>query len=484
MNLIGDPWLPVVFKDGLNRLVSLEELYEKARDINDLIVNPAERISLMRFLLCITQAALDGPDDKNEWLDCRNRIIPESLHYLDQRREIFNLYGERPFMQIKGLETDKEAVIARLDMTQASTFHDHEALSPDRMITPWRQIINLINFLNFSPGGKIGQAKWNGNKFSHSTFKTPCIKVAHTFIKSGNMLETIFFNLLSKEKVATMPNSKWGKPVWDFFPDGIVNEECFKNAGSTYLGRLVPLSRYIMLKGDKETTCIIGPTQKSFKLLNQPTEFREPSTTVIAKDNGELKYLYISAEKHIWRELGSVLMLSKAGKDGGSFCLQNIHSFFNRFEHDHVDIWVGGLQTGSQEAKLHDLVEWNFSVPLALFGEGDLSIYQDGVSNAETKAQILRASIISYCAYLSANDLKPALLRKATTMYWNTLNNEYKLLLDIANDADDLSEWKKLLFNAALNAYTDSCPHQTPRQIQAFAIGKRGLFKKNKKDNN
>ncbi|MGR3219375.1 MAG: type I-E CRISPR-associated protein Cse1/CasA [Candidatus Anammoxibacter sp.] len=486
MNLIGDPWLPVVFKNGQNKLVSLEELYEKLLDINDLTVNPPERISLMRLLICITQAALDGPNDTEDWFACRDRIKPESMEYLEQRKDLFNLYGEKPFMQISGLEADKEAVVDKLDMALASgnnaTLFDHMATSSGRTILPCRQAVNLINFLNFSTGGRVGQATWAKHKFNESTFKAPCIKVAHTFIKGSNMLKTIFFNLLSKEKVSTMPNSKWGKPVWDFFPEDITNEECFTNAGSTYLGRLVPLSRYIMLKGDNETKCVVGPTQKTFSLLNQPTEFREPSTTVVAKDNGELKYLYISAEKHIWRELDAVLMITKAGKDGGAFCLQNIHSFYDRFKDDHVDIWVGGLQTGAQEAKLHDLVEWNFSIPISLFDENNMQMYKDGVLNAEKKSWTLKSSINSYCTYLSANDLKGSLLQKTVTIYWNTLNNKYKQLIDIANKGDGLAEWKKLLFSAALNAYTDACPHQTPRQIQAFAIGKRELFKKYRKN--
>lgn len=478
MNLIGDPWIPIIFKDGKNTFVSLEDLYNKSDDIRDLSVNPPERIALMRFLICITQAALDGPGDEQEWRDCQNRIIPESLRYLNQRKDKFELYGEKPFMQIKELRPVKEAVIDKLDISLASgnnpTLFDHEANLSGRKILSPRKVINLITFLNFSPSGLIEQAVWGNYKPNRSTFASPCIKWAHTFIRGNNLRETIFFNLLSKKCVSSFPNAEWGKPVWDFFPDGIDKEECFENANSTYLGRLVPLSRFILLGGSEDTRCIIGPTHKSFKISGMPA-FREPSTTVISTKKGDHKYLRVLSNKHIWRELGSVLHLSKAMEAGGAPCLNNIQQLSDYFEKN-IDIWVGGVEVGKNPAKLHDMVEWNLPIPIGLFGDTPLSIYQKGVDKAEKMEKILKSAITSYCANLSAKEIKAALFQKATLIYWNTLDSCYKLLLDIANKNNKLDEWLKLLFNTMLRTYEDSCPHQTPRQIQAFAIGKRKLF--------
>ncbi|MCX6983577.1 MAG: type I-E CRISPR-associated protein Cse1/CasA, partial [Lentisphaerae bacterium] len=107
MNLIGDKWLPVVFTDGRQDLVGLKELYEKSQEVRDLVLNPPQRISVMRFLICITQAALDGPKDEEDWLNCESRIIPESLKYLDERKDKFDLYGDKPFLQVKNLKTNK-----------------------------------------------------------------------------------------------------------------------------------------------------------------------------------------------------------------------------------------------------------------------------------------------------------------------------------------------------------------------------------------
>jgi CRISPR system Cascade subunit CasA len=235
------------------------------------------------------------------------------------------------------------------------------------------------------------------------------------------------------------------------------------------LGRLVPLSRFILLRNESEKKCIVGPTNKSYEILHLPA-FREPSTTVTTK-NGEHKYLPVLSDKHIWRELNSVLYLSKA-MEGGALALQNIQSGY--FEKGNIDIWVGGLE--SKQAKIIDLVEWNLSISIGMFGDLPLSIYQEGVKIAESKEKILKSAIAAYCENLSAKEIKNALFQKATLIYWHTLDNKYKSLIGIANNNDKLDEWLELLFKTMLRTYEDSCPHQTPRQIQAFAIGKKKLF--------
>ncbi len=67
MNLTRDPWIPAVRNDGTRDLFSLDDLFAQAHTLRDLAVKPHERIALMRLLLCITQAALDGPADEEAW---------------------------------------------------------------------------------------------------------------------------------------------------------------------------------------------------------------------------------------------------------------------------------------------------------------------------------------------------------------------------------------------------------------------------------
>ena len=131
MNLIGEPWIPVVFQDGKHRLVGLHEAYEQATEIRGLAVSPPQRVALMRLLLCITHASLDGPEDEEDWRACRESIVPKSLEYLNQRKKKFELFGRTPFLQVASLATTRNANLDKLDQRLAApnnpTLFDWEA---------------------------------------------------------------------------------------------------------------------------------------------------------------------------------------------------------------------------------------------------------------------------------------------------------------------------------------------------------------------
>jgi len=93
MNLTTDAWIPIVWADGRPGTVSLCEAFERGHEIQDSTVRPHERIALMRLLVCIAQAALDGPEDYDDWKVCQPRIVPSALDYLQRWRHAFELFG-------------------------------------------------------------------------------------------------------------------------------------------------------------------------------------------------------------------------------------------------------------------------------------------------------------------------------------------------------------------------------------------------------
>ena len=104
MNLTTDAWIPIVWNDGQPGTVSLCEAFERGEEIRDLAVRPHERIALMRLLICIAQAALDGPADHDDWKACRPRIAPSALDYLNRWRHAFELFGNgQRFLQVANL---------------------------------------------------------------------------------------------------------------------------------------------------------------------------------------------------------------------------------------------------------------------------------------------------------------------------------------------------------------------------------------------
>jgi CRISPR system Cascade subunit CasA len=488
MNLIGDPWLPVIFFDDTQELISLQALFEDGDRIRDLALTPPQRVAVMRFLICVAQRSLDGPKDESDWLSCNHNIALSCLDYLAKNVDFFDLTGIKPFMQVPNLESDKPALLDKLDFRLASgnnaTVFD-QAASPTGRVHPhaWG-ILNLLTFLNFSPGGLISQAKWDQKTTDRTSFAAPCIQAAHTFINSSNILQTLWLNLLTREDV-TKSGHKWGQPTWELFPSSLEDKQAAINATQTYLGRLVPLTRLIKLQQGEEgylaANVFLGASPKSWSFEHLPA-YREPSTTVvIVKRNNkeEHAYMRLSLDKHIWRDLGAVLSVAQSVTSvGGPKAISRLQQRPDILSDEMISVWVGGLV--ARQASLEDTVEWRLQIPVYALNSQALLHYQSGVSLANDAEGKIRWAIETYLAEFKAytgtdkrsRSQRDSICNKAATFYWQRLDQRYEVLL---NNPTDLSAWRTIVRNAMYDAYSKSCPHNTARQIQAFVAGHHRL---------
>lgn len=228
MNLTINRWIPAIRSDGSRELFSLRDLFAEAHQLRDLAAKPHERIALMRLLICVTQAALDGPTDEGDWEHCEQQIQPNVAVYLEKWAESFELFGDGPrFLQLPNLqpgkETDEGNASTKLDLTLATgnnpTLFDNRA-SEERIVTGARAALNLLTFQCFSPGGRIGVARWNGSDTpgKGSSGHAPCTpsSMVHSLVLGTQLLETLRFNLLPKETITdSYGDQKWGKPIWE-----------------------------------------------------------------------------------------------------------------------------------------------------------------------------------------------------------------------------------------------------------------------------
>jgi CRISPR system Cascade subunit CasA len=475
MNLIGDPWIPVVYENGESKPVGLKQLFEDAEQIRDLAVNPPQRVALMRLMLCIVQAALDGPEDEADWKTCKDRIIPESLGYLATRMDKFELYGERPFLQVAALTAEKRAGQDKLFETSVgdSPLFLETRASDGRMFSDAEKALALLVFQNFSAGGKTGQSVWEG-KHSEATFATPCFNRLFLFLRGANLLDSLWLNL-----VPTCRNQpKKGLPVWDQMPGGESDAIAFENAYETTLGRMVPLSRLVRLSPvPNKPSCIIGPVPKKYVFSNDPSAFREPHLTLRLSKKNEHYYMEVKPLKHIWRELGCLLCL---GNQTESFPALNLPNLPDSGL-DELDVWCGGLARGAQAAKIFDAAEWNFCLPVSMLGEATISKYEKGVAYANRGEGALKGAVSEYAKLMKV--VGGSYSGSAGRNYWSKLDADSPLLVKIACDSKrGLDDWRKQVFAAMNRAFEQVCPHETPRQIQAFAQARCFLKIKERKD--
>ena len=122
--------------------------------------------------------------------------------------------------------------------------------------------------------------------------------------------------------------------------------------------------------------------------------------------------------------------------------------------------------------------------------------YQDGVQQAERYATKLGRAISAY-----HRELKDELdgqfwkhgakvKQKAAAHYWTAVEQHVTDLLavvekpellhpgEVAEPTWSQTAWGKAVCAAARAAYELACPHQTPRQMKAYALGLRALFRK------
>jgi hypothetical protein len=74
--------------------------------------------------------------------------------------------------------------------------------------------------------------------------------------------------------------------------------------------------------------------------------------------------------------------------------------------------------------------------------------------------------------------------RNAATQFWTDIESAVPRLLEVAAAPESLglkADWHKTWWGqsgsrAARAAYERACPHETPRQIRAYALGLNALF--------
>jgi len=522
MNLTTDAWIPIVWNDGRPGTVSLREAFERGHEIQDLAARPHERIALMRLLICIAQAALDGPVDYDDWKACRPRIAQSALDYLDRWRHAFELFGSgqrflqvanlnRPTTKSNGDDDDEGNSTSKLDLALATgnntTLFDNAGGS-ERAFTSGELALMLTTFQCFSPCGTIGVALWNGSPTlgwnSYPKVKpgqsahAPCLSgnMLHSYLRGRSLLDSLHSNMITKEQVERMYGyDAWGKPEWEILPSKSTDKGAVQNATMSYLGRLVPLSRAVQLAEDRRSMTLANG-------LEYPPypEWREASATIVTwsvKKQPTRVALPASVDKDTWRELHALTVIAvDKNTNGGPVALRNLTN------DEDFDLWVGGL-VAAGNGKLRDATESVFHVPAAMLSKTSQLVYQEGVKQSEHGEYRLHKALSTYRMAMesSESDLgginrrlaalkKPErdrlgrLCARATAQFWTDVEQALPHLLGIAENPEKLgqpaewhkTDWGKAVRSAMRAAFERACPHESPRQMRAYALGLITLF--------
>lgn len=94
-NLVDEPWIPIVGRG----LASLREVFKES-SFRSLGGNATQKISMMKLLLAIAQAACMLKDAEHWRAMGAGGVAAAANDYLEKKKDCFWLYGPNPFLQL------------------------------------------------------------------------------------------------------------------------------------------------------------------------------------------------------------------------------------------------------------------------------------------------------------------------------------------------------------------------------------------------
>ena len=458
-NLTSAPWIPVRWLDGRSTSVSLHELFADAAQIADLAVPPHERISILRLLVCITQAAHGAPETSDDWHGWDDGLESSVAEYLTKWKEHFQLMGDDSRFLQSPIKDDKDYPVAQMVFHFATgntpTLLDHDG-DDDRELPPAFIARALLVYQNHFVGGSLAsKVKGNG----------PSLKALHSLLIGSNLRETVILNCIDQE---TIHPGILGKPVWE------------GGGKSDYLARLAPSPCKLWLVKKGQRICI---DQGTIYDEYESAAIRETSSTIIIGKRGGVEtkvLLRASPGKGIWRDLHCITVIQK----GELHAPLTFRSHIQAQDDGLVSFWSGEL-IKAKDAKILDAVESVFTVPFQLFTPAGQDRYQKGVKFSEEMSNRIYGAVKTYSATLK-QESGPT--ESAKRHFWNTLDQQSEILLSLlknlgtaadpmgaANFGEARDPWTVAVRAAADAAYEHTCPRGNPRQYEAYAAGLRVL---------
>lgn len=393
MNLIDDPWIPCRFDDGTTRELGIQEALLRAREVTELSGDvPTQVFAVMRLLIAFLSRATQGPSDEYAWRDLwRDGPSVEVIAtYGDRFRHRFELlHPEYPFMQVATLQTAKgefsplSKIIADVpDGHQFFTTRGGEGLSS---LTPAEAARWLLNTHAFDPSGiksgAIGDARVKGGK-GYPIGTGWAGNLGGLFVEGKNLWETLLLNLIPLE-------TNWVTRVGD---DSPVWEREQQDAAPTGLVPTGPVSLYTwqsrrirLIEKDGVITSVLvangDPLEPFNKNHLEPMTAWRRSTPQQRKHDVAIAYMprTHTPGRALWRGLSAILPTAASaysaddGQDNVTALVVQWASYIldTMSDSSHVQIRAIGIEYGSNNSVISEIIDDRLNVPLAVLSEVD-----------------------------------------------------------------------------------------------------------------
>lgn len=480
-NLIDEAWVPVA---GTG-LFSLRDIFTRP-ELTALGGNAMEKIAMTKLLLAIAQAA-STPDTIDDWADLQPvEMAKKCLDYLDKHKQEFYLYGEKPFLQMPSIN------IAEKNSCGVVSPHISTGNTPAFFISQRERILSdadkallAVVLGGYGLGGKktdntvVLSAGYSGKTKDSGKAITgkpgPWIGKTcylHHFLQGGNIWNTLWFNLFSKEEIDGYKcyPSGLGTPPWEKYPTG---EDCptAKALRESFIGRLVPMSKYFLFDNDG-VHYSDGIPYTSHKDGGVDPSISYKTTT----GKQGIVVLTANPETQPWRNLTGLLGFLQ--NDYTGYTCQNLSRLkyvCQEVEEDEtIAIWAGGIKFSSTSGEQYSSVKDDFVDSTIFFNNSQLgeiwfANLKKEMGDMSGLAELVRKSTENYYKELNFKSSPQAQI--ALGIFWQLCEGEFQKLSDACDqrkNPENLKEVRKKIAQFAIDAYNSCCPNGALRQLIAW----------------
>jgi CRISPR system Cascade subunit CasA len=482
-NLIDEKWIPVA-NEGL---ASLTDIYSQPR-FTALGGNPIQKIALIKLLLAIAQSAYTPKDDPDWKALGANGMAEKALAYLEEKKGCFWLYGEKPFLQMPAIAQAAKQPFGAVSIGVATGNTTVLLQSQiEQPLSDAEKALLIMQLGSFAMGGKKtdnsivlspGYAEKSNEKGKPGTGKPgPSLGFMgflHNFLIGATITESLWLNLLTKDQLGVTPHlpNGIGAAAWEAMP---VGEDCVKakELKSTYLGRLVPLCRFMLLADDglhySEGIYYPGYAEGCFD-LSSGVDFSATKP----------RALWANTEKRPWRELTSLLAFLSNEKKSFFDCYQLRFGLPRaKISLKSVGIWSGGLRVSSNAGEQYasgtdDFIESEVFLESAALGKDWFLQLKTEMTTLEELAKNVYGCTMGFFKQQLVEGKDQA--AQAANLFWQLAEHHFQTLIN-ACGADTSAAMRPIFAQIALKAFDTYCSKDTARQLDAWAASRPQLGK-------
>lgn len=395
-NLLDQPWIVALGRDGRQREVSILELFTDAEQFSSLGGEVATQgFAITRLLLAFLHRALDGPATYDDWAELWEApgLPTEKLAaYAARVRDRFDLFDPHaPFFQVAGLHTAKDEVfgLERLvaDVPNGEPLFTTRSARDLSRISAGEAARWLVHVHAFDPSGiKSGAA---GDPEVKSGKGYPIGpgwsgQLGGVLLQGSDFGQTLLLNLIGRDAHSYVRIGVEGDvPAWERHPDGptwqqrpprgAVELYTWQTRRVRLVGDGDGVTGVVLANGDKITPQNLHAVEPHSAWQHSDAQSKKAKSTVYMPRAHQ-------PERSVWRGIAALLP-SIAGRHTNSSQPQ-------RFLAPGVLQWVGdltaqgvlddtykpgirvyGVAYGAQQATIAEIIDDELALPIRLLRE-------------------------------------------------------------------------------------------------------------------